>query len=359
MPAPRAGEVDLSQPRARGNTANLKSLAESQVGSDFAAGLERVLESDGAAAESYFDEPGLVELAQEAAPDLQPEIPDIHAHVQEASPADYGGIPSDDPDVELPPPSVAKEVSGAQFEMPRAPGPHGPSSRTMTRILAIAAPVIVGLSLAHTFAEGGFDAALVSGKRVVAAGGETGGTGGEDTDVVLEDDSLRLDIPPDLPPPPKDCPEHAAAITDAYCMDVAEYPGRRRMPITAVTIRQAATACEQKAGRLCSLAEWQRACGGAKARAYPYGATIRRDACNTASIAGFPQEVATGASRPECVTAEGVHDLVGNVGEWVAEGIAVGGDSSTPPKQANCKSRGKPPKGFSGTDLGFRCCYDR
>jgi hypothetical protein len=142
-------------------------------------------------------------------------------------------------------------------------------------------------------------------------------------------------------------------------MDVAEYPGLRRIPQVSVTLRQAATLCEGRDARLCGFAEWGRACAGTKGRRFPYAGAHKADRCNTASIAGFPQEVAAGGAYADCVTPEGIHDLVGNVGEWVAEGIAVGGDSSTPTADATCKAKGRPPKGFSGPDLGFRCCMDR
>jgi len=130
-------------------------------------------------------------------------------------------------------------------------------------------------------------------------------------------------------------------------------------PASTVSTAQAATLCERRDARLCSFAEWSRACAGTKGRRFPYGPSAQADRCNTASIAGFPQELAAAGAYADCVTAEGFHDLVGNVGEWAAEGIAVGGDSSTPIAEATCKAKGRPPKGFSGPDLGFRCCMDR
>jgi hypothetical protein len=51
--------------------------------------------------------------------------------------------------------------------------------------------------------------------------------------------------------------------------------------------------------------------------------------------------------------------MVGNVGEWVAGGVAVGGDFGTAERDATCQAKGNPPKGYSGGEVGFRCCVDR
>jgi formylglycine-generating enzyme required for sulfatase activity len=109
---------------------------------------------------------------------------------------------------------------------------------------------------------------------------------------------------------------------------------------------------------LCTLKEWQRACYGPKRARYSYGSVFQQNRCNTTSVAGFPQEVGLSGSHRGCVSAIGTYDMVGNVGEWVAEGVAVGGDSTTPGKIASCAAKGRPPPGYAGPDLGFRCCFD-
>jgi formylglycine-generating enzyme required for sulfatase activity len=142
------------------------------------------------------------------------------------------------------------------------------------------------------------------------------------------------------------------------CMDPGEFPGLRRVPRTGVTLREAAEACEARGVRLCARSEWQHACAGPRHNRFPYGPALVPDTCNTASAAGFPQEIGPSGAWERCVTPAGIHDLVGNAGEWVAEGVALGGDSSTPGSDAHCAAQGRPPPAYAGADLGFRCCAD-
>ena len=55
----------------------------------------------------------------------------------------------------------------------------------------------------------------------------------------------------------------------------------------------------------------------------------------------------------------GYDDMVGNVGEWVEGGLVMGGDGRSRGNSVKCNSRGKPPKGFKGPYVGYRCCTDR
>ncbi len=166
-------------------------------------------------------------------------------------------------------------------------------------------------------------------------------------------------VPPDRPPPkPARCPPGAVRVGPKVCMDRAEHPGLGRIPTVGITHRAAAGLCEARGGRLCTRAEWQAACAGPGGWAYPYGPTFALDRCNTASPAGYPQEVGIAGSWSACRTPTGIYDLAGNVGEWVAEGLALGGDSTTPAEVAGCTAQGRPPPGYAGPELGTRCCYD-
>ncbi len=264
----------------------------------------------------------------------------------------------------------------------RAPGPHGPSPRIMTMVLGVLAGVLTlgpaALALGPDPGSGREQNAAPGGGTTAAAGSEgadgTDGTGGADASGASESDAggetgtgsggagagdepLVVPVPPEVP---RDCPSGAVALSDELCMDAAEYPGLRRPPLVSVNLEEARELCARRKGRLCSKQEWTFACAGAKGRRrYPYGANLVHDRCNHASPAGYEMEVMPSGFYKKCVSPEGVYDLVGNVGEWITSGEAMGGDSATPAKVGTCKAVGKPPATERHTRLGFRCCYDR
>ena len=80
--------------------------------------------------------------------------------------------------------------------------------------------------------------------------------------------------------------------------------------------------CQARGGRLPTDDEWLAAAGGERPRRYPWGdtgAVCRRAAWGLAT--GPCGEAATGTdtvgSHPDGITPLGVHDLAGNVAEWV------------------------------------------
>lgn len=105
----------------------------------------------------------------------------------------------------------------------------------------------------------------------------------------------------------------------------------------------AAAACASAGKRLCSDAEWLRACRGPTTTTYPYGDTYVAGACNDTRAVHPVIEVfgpdatfssaelndpqlnqladsvdPTGANAA-CVTAEGVFDMHGNLNEWTSD----------------------------------------
>jgi hypothetical protein len=82
-------------------------------------------------------------------------------------------------------------------------------------------------------------------------------------------------------------------------------------PLVNVSQIEAEAACEKAGKRLCTDAEWLRACGGPDGLLYPYGPALVPGACNDTNVA-----IALTGGFAACVTAEGVYDMVGNVGEW-------------------------------------------
>lgn len=118
---------------------------------------------------------------------------------------------------------------------------------------------------------------------------------------------------------------------------------RNAVPQGAINQPQAAAACAEAGKRLCSDAEWRRACQGAAGTTYPYGDTIVPGACNDARathpaieffgtaddwiwselgnpcISQIPASLALTGQHPACISEDGALDLVGNLHEWTAD----------------------------------------
>lgn len=106
---------------------------------------------------------------------------------------------------------------------------------------------------------------------------------------------------------------------------------------------QAAAACAEAGKRLCSDAEWLRACQGSAGTTYPYGDTRIPGACNDARathpaielfgtaadwiwselgnpcISQIPASLAITGQHPACISEDGALDLMGNLHEWTAD----------------------------------------
>ena len=151
----------------------------------------------------------------------------------------------------------------------------------------------------------------------------------------------------------------------------------------------AAAVCAAAGKRLCSLDEWMLACGGAEGRTWPYGDEYDLYACNDTYSGGHPmvdyfgtsdgvwdtehmndpginQQPGTVAETGEftgCVTPEGVHDLHGNLHEWVStpDGTFKGGFYADAAINGAGCAYTTTAHAFSYHDYstGFRCCGDR
>lgn len=103
------------------------------------------------------------------------------------------------------------------------------------------------------------------------------------------------------------------------------------------------SACAAAGKRLCSRREWQRACKGTKNSTYPYGLRVQPGRCNAdkphlltwmfgadprrwtyamfndPSLSREPGFLARSGDYADCTTDAGVHDMVGNLHEWVSD----------------------------------------
>jgi len=148
----------------------------------------------------------------------------------------------------------------------------------------------------------------------------------------------------------------------------------------------AAAACAAAGKRLCTSTEWVRACEGPRGTTFPYGADYVPSACNEGReghpvielfgdsadwsmrqmndprLNQLPGTVDPAGANPDCVSAEGVFDLHGNLHEWVAdpEGTFRGGfyvDATI--NGEGCRYRTTAHgRSYHDYSTGFRCCAD-
>jgi len=170
-----------------------------------------------------------------------------------------------------------------------------------------------------------------------------------------------------------------------FCIDRYEWPNKvGALPRYMASWVEAKATCEGIGKRLCSDTEWTLACEGPEHQPYPYGDGFKRDdtACNidkpyvwphpekvydprssADELARLDQREPSGA-RPACVSPYGVHDMTGNVDEWV-----VNVSQSGQPHQSGLKggywgpvrTRCRPmttghEETFRYYQIGFRCC---
>jgi sulfatase modifying factor 1 len=168
-----------------------------------------------------------------------------------------------------------------------------------------------------------------------------------------------------------------------FCIDRFEYPNvPGEKPVVMKTWYEAQDACKAQGKRLCGDSEWTLACEGQERMPYPYGYARNAEACNIdrphpepnerllanpatrdAEAARLDQREVSGG-KEACVSPFGVHDMTGNVDEWVIN------ESGAPYKSGlkggywgPVRTRCRPmttahSEIFSFYQIGFRCCGD-
>ncbi len=154
--------------------------------------------------------------------------------------------------------------------------------------------------------------------------------------------------------------------TKSFCMDRYEHPNTLgQLPTVWVNWDQANAACQSQGKRLCKEPEWIRACAGELGRDFGYGEVQEPGRCNDAQEVGEHDTLAPIGRNPACQSAWGVHDLQGNVSEWVHQSwsddpsykVLRGGTLWTAIYGRGCYSRhAHEGAGPSHGDDGFRCC---
>lgn len=143
----------------------------------------------------------------------------------------------------------------------------------------------------------------------------------------------------------------------------ASDPGRAAF---GVTLEQARAFCKEAGGRLPTEDEWIAAAAGEGPRRYPWGDTGA--VCRRAAFGLAAGPCGSGADGPDTVGAHpdgatplGIHDLAGNVAEWVETGAAPavrGGswETSLATELRTWVRRTADPARADAT-IGFRCAY--
>ena len=167
-----------------------------------------------------------------------------------------------------------------------------------------------------------------------------------------------------------------------FCIDRYEYPNvKGRLPVVMKTWVQATALCASRGRRLCKGGEWTLACEGEERLPYPYGYVRDESACNVdRPLSGpYPRMLehqprgvevslvdwrAPSGAMTQCTSPYGVHDMTGNVDEWVvnetghphASGLKGGywgpvRDRCRPMTVAHDEQ-------FAYYQIGLRCCED-
>lgn len=163
-----------------------------------------------------------------------------------------------------------------------------------------------------------------------------------------------------------------------FCIDREEYaePSPSGDPNDAIPVvnknwLEAQALCKARGARLCKESEWEFACEGPEMSPYPYGWKRDSTICNfDRTDLGGPMEKlkdhrAPLGAFPECKSPFGVHNMVGNVDEWVER------ENMAPPMRSALRGGWWLPgrnrcraattahgEDYSGKQVGFRCCKD-
>ncbi len=179
-----------------------------------------------------------------------------------------------------------------------------------------------------------------------------------------------------------ECPYNTQSLR--FCIDRHEWPNRvGERPAVFVTWHEAARSCRSVGKRLCKRSEWTLACEGPKRAPYPHGWERFPSPCNVSRPSLAVSEAALSnpstraaalerlwqadpiGSHPNCVSAFGAFDMVGNVDEWTDNSEEGGAQISTlnggywGPVRNTCRLTTKTHgPTFQFYQIGFRCCSE-
>jgi hypothetical protein len=138
-----------------------------------------------------------------------------------------------------------------------------------------------------------------------------------------------------------------------FHIDRLPYPNDPQKPaLTGVSWEEARKLCAERAARLCTELEWERACKGPASEPYPTGATFNpRCTEEPASCASGFDVLGMGTGLAEWTASD--------LGERAGKRSAVtrGAGPKAPAEAHRCAARVPTPIDSEKDDLGFRCCW--
>lgn len=175
-------------------------------------------------------------------------------------------------------------------------------------------------------------------------------------------------------------------VEKSFCIDKEEEHDASGKPLGDMTFGQCEAVCKKQNKRLCREQEWTFACEGEDMLAFPYGNEYKPGACNAnrtykeLMCGGHqpgrksPTDLlcdlrANVSEYPECVSPFGVHNMVGDVDEWVRtpkyykspkvqfESGMKGGHFGAGRHRCEPTTYGHG-AGYSQISSGCRCCED-
>lgn len=143
-------------------------------------------------------------------------------------------------------------------------------------------------------------------------------------------------------------------------------------PVVCVSRKQAQTYCEHNKGRLPTNAQWEYAARGEEGVLFPWGETWSPERANwgefdlvKSAVSGKIDRFAWTAppgQYPKGKSPMDVHDMAGNVAEWVSGegrfGEVRGGSWISDPFSLRTTVRKRVLASARRTDVGFRCVYE-
>jgi formylglycine-generating enzyme required for sulfatase activity len=169
--------------------------------------------------------------------------------------------------------------------------------------------------------------------------------------------------------------EHPQGV---FWIDEFEFPNRPHQKARAYTsVKEAKESCNEVGKRLCTAAEWRRACLGPFNKRFSYGHKYEQKKCHTSaslpsghSSMMRPEEMLIESGQKQhCQSEEGVFDMIGNLEEWViddwqgASASLEGGAWYTYSQYADCTGQYsrqpdyRTPLERKVYSAGFRCCW--
>lgn len=166
---------------------------------------------------------------------------------------------------------------------------------------------------------------------------------------------------------PKSEPLAKVVEVPGFFIDRFEFPNKlneasKEKPVTKTTFTDAESACTSIGKRLCTEAEWEKACKGPANWIYAYGDAFDGEQCGGGVEAAYMV-----GDKVDCVSGYGAQGMSVGPREWTSTSPSAaktnrrtvkGGMKGNPERGARCAFAQDESVGFGDSTLSFRCCLD-